>query len=132
MIVLQELIAKEPARDHEPVVKPVHARDAEAPVDVISLEFIRHTLDVEDELILLEPIRPQVVNQWKIRIRSARSACGRAYVPRETFPAINLDAPFLPRFPLPSTPHPFHPPPPPPAPCTTTPPPPPTPPLRPS
>jgi hypothetical protein len=56
-VFLQELVAEEPPRNHEPVIEAVNARDAKAPVDVFGLELIRHAFDVENELVLFESIR---------------------------------------------------------------------------
>ena len=64
---------------------------------MVLLELVRHALDVENELILLEPIWPQIVDEWKIRVRRARRICRCADVPGKTFPAVDLDSALLPR-----------------------------------
>ena len=69
IVVLEKLIAKEAARNHESVIEPIDPGDAKSPVDVISLELVRHALDVENELVLLEAVWTQVVNQRKICVR---------------------------------------------------------------
>src|SRR6266480_2532648 len=72
IVVLEKLIAKEAARNHESVIEPIDPGDAKSPVDVISLELVRHALDVENELVLLEAVWTQVVNQRKICVRISR------------------------------------------------------------
>src|SRR3954453_23761794 len=64
---------------------------------MVLLELVRHALDVEHELILLESVRPQIVDEWKISVRRARRICRRAHVPGKTFPAVDLDSALLPR-----------------------------------
>ena len=97
IVVLEQLVAEKPARDHEAIVETVNARDPKAPIDVVSLELIRDPLNVENELVLLEPVWAQIVNQREIRIRSARCVCRCADVPRKIFPAVNLNSASLPR-----------------------------------
>src|ERR1700674_1454405 len=63
---------------------------------MIGLELIGNALDVENELVLLEAIWSQIVNQRKIRVRSARRVGGRAHVPGKIFPAVDLNPAFLP------------------------------------
>jgi hypothetical protein len=60
--MLQQLVAEEAARNHESVVEAVNSRDPEAPVDVIGLELVRHALDIEHKLVLLETVWSQIVN----------------------------------------------------------------------
>src|SRR5436190_18688594 len=91
VVVLEQLIAEEAARDHEAVIESVNAGDTEAPSDVIRLEFVRHAFDVENELIFLESVWSQIVDEWKIRVRPARCIRRSAYVPGKIFPAIDLD-----------------------------------------
>jgi hypothetical protein len=64
---------------------------------VIGLELVRHALDVENKLVLLEPVRAQIVNEREIRVRSSPRVGRRADIPRKIFPAVNLDSTFLPR-----------------------------------
>ena len=64
---------------------------------MVLLELVRHALDVEHELILLESVRPQIVDEWKIRVRRARRICRCAHVPGKTFPAVDLDSALPPR-----------------------------------
>src|SRR6266567_4756510 len=71
IILLEELIAKQSARNHEPIVESIDAGDAESPIDVIGLELVRHALDIKNELVLLEPVRAQIIDERKIRIRAA-------------------------------------------------------------
>ena len=91
VVVLEQLVAEKSARNHETIIKSVNAGDAKTPIDVIGLEFIRNALDVENELVLLYTVRAQIVNQRKIRVRSAGRVRGRADVPGKIFPAIDLN-----------------------------------------
>jgi len=81
VVVFKELIAEETARNHETVIESINARNAKAPIDVIGLEFVRYALEVENELVLLKTVRTQVVNERKVRVRSARCVGRSAKVP---------------------------------------------------
>src|SRR5207244_9717042 len=69
VVVLEQLITEQSAGNHEAIIESVNAGDAKAPVDMVSLELVRYAFDVENKLILLETIRPQIVDEWKIRVR---------------------------------------------------------------
>jgi len=72
VVVLEELIAEKAARNHESIIEPIDAGDTESPVDVTGLELVRHALDVENELILLEPIGAQIIDEREIRVWPSR------------------------------------------------------------
>src|SRR5437763_16334303 len=71
VVVLQQLIAEQAARNHESIIESVDARDTESPVDVIGLELVRHALDIKDELVLLEAVRAPIINQRETGIWAA-------------------------------------------------------------
>ncbi len=98
VVVLEQLITEQSAGNHEAIIESVNAGDAKAPVDMVCLEFVRHAFDVENELILLETIRPQIVDEWKIRVRPAFCIRRSAHVPGKVFPPVNLDQALLPCF----------------------------------
>src|SRR5438105_4815394 len=65
---------------------------------MIGLGLVRNALDVENELVLLEPVGAQIVNQRKVCIRAARAVRRCAHIPGKIFPAVNLNTAFLPPF----------------------------------
>ena len=108
VVLLEQLITEQSAGNHEAIIESVNAGDAKAPVDMVCLEFVRHSFDVENELILLETIRPQIVDEWKIRVRPAFCIRRSAHVPGKVFPPVNLDPALLPCFAIRSGVNRFH------------------------
>src|SRR5262249_5211578 len=89
-VLCQKLVAENTHGGSEAIIQPINAGDAKPPVEMIFLNRVDKSLDIQCSLIELKGIWYLVISRRQIPIGAEFSARG-AYVEACVYPAVDLD-----------------------------------------